>query len=236
MNTRHYLTQSSKFLFYSLLIFALSCTDHDVPVNLPESECKAVDGSNRLYPCEFIIEKMAILAKDGSELGSFTGSMQTGTFSRFLAKTNTNPSSMPGELGAATFDIRLTIKRVANPSFPVNEGYLIGYTHNSAGKNILFTPAFPGDTYGERTKLGSPVTLDMAIGETRDLMIELLFPYQMTDIGSGMVVPIVFFNTTSIFIDNDVTTLEFNRTVYPYSRVGSVVEAYYEKLGIYLSN
>ncbi len=217
---------------FFLLALAFSCTDHDVPVNLPESECTAVDGSPRLYPCEFVIESITFLGKDGADLGMVTGSLQNISLSRFLAKSNTNTGSVAGTNGAAKFDLRMRIKRVASPSFPVAVGYLLGYTHNGAGKMILHTPSFPGDTYGERTKIGSPLTLDMPIGDSREVTFEQTFPYELINTGPSGVKPSAFFAFTSYFVDNDVTTLQFNRLVPPYFYVGSVVEDYYEKLGI----
>jgi hypothetical protein len=236
MKTSHYFSASLKLFVFALLTIAFSCTDHDVPVNLPESACTATDGSPRLYPCEFIIESITFLAKDGTDLGVVTGSMQNISLSRFQAKANTNTGYVPGTNGGATFDVRMRIKRVASPSFPVATGYLLGYTNNASGKFILHTPSGPGDTYGERSRIGPALTLDMAIGESRDVMFEKTIPYQIVDAGPGGIRPNAFFASTSFFLDNDVTTLQFNRTVDPYRYVGSVVEAYYEKLGIQISN
>lgn len=219
----------SVFLIFTL---AFSCTDHDVPVNLPESECTAVDGSPRLYPCEFVIESITFLGKDGVDLGMVTGSLQNIGLSRFLAKSNTNTGSVVGTTGAASFDLRMRIKRVASPSFPVAVGYLLGYTHNGAGKMILHTPSFPGDTYGERSKIGSPLTLDMPIGDSREVTFEQFIPYELVNTGPSGVKPVALFASTSYFLDNDVTTLQFNRLLAPYSYVGSVVEHYYERLRI----
>jgi hypothetical protein len=237
MKTSHsYFSAVFSVSVFSLLTLAFSCTDHDVPVNLPESECTAVDGSPRLYPCEFVIESITFLGKDGVDLGMVTGSSQNVALSRFLAKSNTNTGSVVGTNGAAKFDLRMRIKRVASPSFPVAVGYLIGYTHNTAGKMILHTPSSPGDTYGERTKIGSPVTLDMPIGDSREVTFEQTFAYELVNTGPGGVKPIAFFSSTSYFLDNDVTTLQFNRLVPPYFYVGSVVEDYYEKLGIRITD
>lgn len=236
MNARNHFQLGCKIILAGLFTLALSCTDHQIPDNLPESKCKAVDGSDRLYPCEFIIEKITFLAKDGSDLGFVTGSLQNLGLSRFQAKSNTYLGSAVGGIGAATFDIRITLKRVANPSFPVNEGYLLGYTHNTSGKLILHTPSFLGDTYGERTKFGSTFTLNMAIGESRDVVVDMVFPYRMEDLGPAGIKPVTVFSSTSFFIDNDVTTLKFARTLTPYNSVGSVVEAYIEKLSIGLTN
>lgn len=237
MKTLHgYLSAVFSVSVFLIFTLALSCTDHDVPVNLPESECMAVDGSPRLYPCEFVIESITFLGKDGVDLGMVTGSLQNIPLSRFLAKYNTNMGSVAGTNGAAKFDLRMRIKRVANPSFPVAVGYLLGYTNNGAGKMILHTPSFPGDTYGERTKIGSPLTLDMPIGDSREVTFEQTFPYDLINTGPAGVKPIAFFAFTSYFLDNDVTTLQFNRLLPPYFYVGSVVEDYYEKLGIRITD
>lgn len=236
MNTRNFSTKGCHLLLLSLFVLALSCTDHELPEtpdNLPESKCKAVDGSDRLYPCEFIIEKITFLSKAGIDLASITADAQSISVSRFLAKTNTYDAA--NQKGIATFDIRLTIKRVATPSFPVNAGYLIGSTHNTSGKRILHTPSFPGDTYGERTKFGDPVALDMPIGESRDVVVQLSFPYNMENVG-GVIKPATVIPSTSFFVDNDVTTLKFNRTMTPYNQVGSVVEAYIERLLIAITD
>jgi hypothetical protein len=236
MNMLNYFNKGFYLLTYSFLVLVLSCTDHELPVgNLPESKCKAVDGSDRLYPCEFLIEKITFLDKDGADLASVNGDAQSLSVSRFRAQTNTYDGSAEGQYGAATFEVRIRLKRIASPSFPVNLGYLIGYTHNSAGKRILHTPSFPGDTYGERTKLGDPRTLSMAIGESQDVVVKMVYPYRMENVG-GAIRPVSPSSLTSFFVDNDVTTLSFNRSMPPYGQVGSVVEAYIEKIMVGITN
>ncbi len=232
MKLKAKIIRGSQVMVLLFFIVALSCTDHIIDNNLPESNCKVSDGSERLYPCEFIIEKIAILDKDGGEISAVTGSTQALLLSRFRAKTNSNSGSVAGETGFAVFDIKMTLKRVATPSFPVREGYLIGYTNNSSGGRILHTPSFPGDTYGERTKIGMPITtLDMNIGETREITFERTFPYRLESVG-GSVRPISIHNLISFFVDNDVTTLRFDRTTGPYRFVSGVTETYFEKLTI----
>jgi hypothetical protein len=236
MNAMNKNASGFKYVLYCFLVLALSCTDHEIEGNLPESQCKATDGSDRLYPCEFVIEKITFLAKDGTDLGSVTGSSQTTSLSRFQAKTNSYAGNVVGQTGSAVFDVKMTLKRIASPSFPVRDGYLIGLTHNTAGKQVLHTPSFAGDTYGERSKIGAPIALDMAIGESRDVVFETSVPYSIVDAGSAGIVPNALFTSTSFFVDNDVTTLMFNRDVDPYRYVGSVVEAYYEKLRVNITN
>nr|WP_295923744.1 hypothetical protein [uncultured Dyadobacter sp.] len=229
------LTSISLTLLYSILLIALSCTDHEVPSdNLPESKCKTVDGTDRMYPCEFSIEKITFLGAGGAPVGSVTGSEQVLALPRSMAKGDSYLGNVAGQMGIATFSVRMTLKRIASPSFPVNEGYLIGLTHNTSGKRILHTSA-GGGTYGERDRIGSPIALNMAIGESMNVDFEMVFPYQLTSSGSG-VVPVTVFSSTSFFVDNDVTTLKFPRTTVPYNYVGSVTEAFYERLIITLKN
>jgi hypothetical protein len=222
-------------LAYGVLALAVSCSDHDVPAsNLPESKCKNVDGSDRMYPCEFSIEKITFLGAGGAEAGTVTGSNQALALPRSLAKTDTYMGNEQGKIGVATFGVKITLKRIASPSFPVNEGYLIGFTHNTSGAKILHT-SIDGGTYGERDKFGPPVALNMAIGENMDVEYEMVFPYRLENAGSA-VVPVTVFSSTSFFVDNDVTTLKLPRTTVPYNYVGSVTEAFYERLMVTLKN
>jgi hypothetical protein len=228
-------TSVSLTIVYAVLMLALSCTDHEVPTgNLPESKCKTVDGTDRMYPCEFSIEKITFLGVGGTVVGTVTGSEQVLLLPRSMAKGDSYSGNVAGQMGIATFGVRMTLKRIASPSFPVDEGYLIGLTHNTSGKRILHT-SVGGGTYGERDQIGSPVALNMAISESMDVDFEMVFPYQLTDSGSG-IVPITVFSSTSFFVDNDVTTLKFPRTTVPYNYVGSVTEAFYEKLVITMKN
>ncbi|MCF0049025.1 hypothetical protein MUK70_04105 [Dyadobacter chenwenxiniae] len=222
-------------LAYGVLAIAVSCSDHEVPVgNLPESKCKNVDGSDRMYPCEFSIEKITFQGEGGAVAGTVTGSNQVLALPRSLAKTDSYTGSEEGKIGIAKFGVKITLKRIASPSFPVNEGYLIGFTHNTSGAKILHTST-GGGTYGEREKMGPPVALNMAIGENMDVEYEMTFPYRLEKSGSE-VVPITQFSSTSFFVDNDVTTLKLPRATVPYNYVGSVTEAYYERLMVTLKN
>lgn len=96
-------------------------------------------------------------------------------------------------------------------------------------------PANDGGTYGERDKFGPPVALNMAIGENMDVEYEMVFPYRLEKSGSA-VVPVTVFSSTSVFVDNDVTTLKLPRMTVPYNYVGSVTEAFYERLMVTLKN
>ena len=208
-------------VFYGLLTVGLSCVDHDItPVNLPESACLATDGSPRTYPCEFVIEKLTFLGKAGTVVGEATKADIGVVLSRTNAKSDSNPgASMVGDAGAAKYDVKMRLKRVASPSFPVTLGYLVSASSNPARQNILHTP-------GERFNIGSPVALDVPIGETRDVMFEVNVIYTFQNVG-GVVRPVdTGSNIKVFFIENDNTTLKFNRSVDPYRFVGSVVEDY----------
>ena len=211
-----------KTLLHGTLAFALSCTDHQIETNLPESKCKTVDGQDRTYPCEFIIEKITFLDKQGGDLASFTGSGETKFFSTAKAKSNVNVSA---NNYVVTFQARMTLKRVATPSFPVNKGYIFSYTHNASGKRIIHSP-------GERSNIGDPISLDMPVGESRDLFFDAAVAYELEN---GQPIPKLGTSLFSFFIDNDVTTNKFDKTGQ-YGAVGSVVEAYYEKLMVALTN
>ncbi|WP_373512162.1 hypothetical protein [Persicitalea sp.] len=221
-------TRVSLFCFYSLLAVALSCIkDHDLspPANLPESACLTIGGTPRAYPCEFVIEKVSILAEDGSVLAEVLGANPDPdkfvSPSRGRAKRDSNPGAAAvGEGGDAVFDARMTLKRVARPSFPVTAGYQLSATSNSARAGILHTP-------GERFNIGTPFALDMPVGETRDVTFEISVPYEISNVGGGVIRPTArSTNTKMFFIENDNTTLQFNRRNPPYTFVGSVVEDY----------
>jgi hypothetical protein len=125
----------------------------------------------------------------------------------------------PSGIGAVNYDVRAMVRRVANPSFPVTAGYLLSATTNGSRELILHTP-------GERYFIGSPILLDIPIGSTRDVMFTQQYRFRITTVG-GVVRPVLDGAATNIFfLENDNTTLQFDRTRSPYRFVGSVVEAY----------
>lgn len=212
-------TRIPLLFFYVLLALGLSCVDHDMPpADLPESACLTTSGTPRTYPCEFIIEKLSFLSKDGSVLAEVTQGSPNAVLSRSGAKSDSNPGAVAiGSTGSMVFDVRATVKRVARPSFPTTVGYLLSATTNSARERILHTP-------GERYSIGAPVALDMPVGDSRNLTFELMYLYQLANVG-GVVRPTPFGPSTNmVFIENDNTTLQFNRSMPPYTFVGSVVE------------
>lgn len=216
------LTKISLLLFYGILVAGLSCIkDHDLPpANLPESACTTTNGTPRLYPCEFMIEKMIFLGKDGVVVAEATKASTGVSLSRANAKFDSKSGiNTDGTIGYITYDAKMVLKRIARPSFPVTAGYVISATTNSSKQNIIHTP-------GERDNIGSPIALDMVVGETREVNFEIAVKYKLSDM-TGTVIPIdPGFNFKAFFIENDNTTLQFNRNVDPYRYVGSVVEDY----------
>ena len=222
MKSSRLLTKISLPVFYGILVISLSCIkDHDLSLgNLPESECLATDGSPRAYPCEFVIEKLIFLGKDGAVVAEATKSSVSVGLSRTNAKSDSNPgASAVGDVGTARYDVKMVLKRVASPSFPVTAGYVVSASSNSARQYILHTP-------GERFNIGSPVALNMPIGETREVTFEINVPYTFANVGGTVRPTDPGFNIKIFFIENDNTTLQFNRSAIPYFYVGSVVEDY----------
>ena len=217
MKSNQLVTRWPLLVAYGLLVLVFSCNDHRIPVDLPESACLDVEGSPRIYPCEFIIDKLTFLARDGTTVAEVTPTSPGAALSRAKAKSEIPPNS--SGVGAVTYDVRATIRRVANPSFPVTAGYLLSATTNGSRERIIHTP-------GERYFIGSPVRLDMSIGNTSDVTFQLQYLFRVSTIG-GVSRPVLESPSTNIFfVENDNTTLRFDRTRGAYRYVGSVVEAY----------
>lgn len=101
-------TSLSLTLVYGVLVMALSCTDHEVPSeNLPESKCKTVDGTDRMYPCEFSIAEITFLGSGGTPVGTVNGSKQVLLLPRSMAKEDSYPGNAAGQKGIATFGDRV---------------------------------------------------------------------------------------------------------------------------------
>ncbi|MCF0074102.1 hypothetical protein LZD49_26705 [Dyadobacter sp. CY261] len=205
-------------LIYSLLAVALSCTDHEVPgiPNDPESACLKINGSPRLYPCEFKIEKLTFYAKDNSVLGEVTPGSPAIALSRSKAKMDSNPgASTAGQIGSLIFDVKATVKRLASPSFPVSAGYLLVYSSHVSGPLALTTP-------GESAVTGSPVAISIPVGATTEITFELPSRYELYNTMSG-VKPKAFLGLTAFLIYNDATSAALDE--HP-SLIGDVAESY----------
>ncbi|MCF2505690.1 hypothetical protein L0663_20010 [Dyadobacter sp. CY107] len=207
------------FFIYFILCLALSCTDHEVPEipNSPESACTKLNGvTPREYPCEFKIEKLTFYAKDNSVIGEVTPGSPNIALPRSAAKTDSDPSANAvGDIGLITFDVKATVTRIANPSFPVSAGYQLRYTWHSSGPMALTTP-------GETTVMGSPIPLAIPVGASTELSFELSTMYELQN-GMTGITPIIFRRLTAFFIYNDVTSAELD--MHP-SPAGDVAETY----------
>jgi len=221
MNYSAIILRSLVVCTYFCLIAALSCTDHDIPdtPDDPSSACLTTAGTPRTYPCEFRIDKLTFYAKDMSVLGEVVPGTPVIALKRSKAKTDSNPLAMTaGSSGAVAYDVKATVTRIASPSFPVSAGYLLSSTTISAGPMILHTP-------GERTFIGSPVSIAIPVGTTTEVPFQFTFIYGLSDSGGG-VVPFLINGPNTFFLENDVTTLQFNRSIPPYTYVANVVETY----------
>jgi hypothetical protein len=207
------------YLLFCLLSIVLSCTDHEVPQipNDPESECMQLNGTTpRAHPCEFKIEKLTFYDKDGNVIGEVTPTSSEITLTRSDAKTDSNPSaSAVDDVGSLTYDVKATIKRIANPSFPVIAGYQLRYSNHPSGLFALTTP-------GESFQIGSSVMLPMAIGASTEMSFELSYLYQIANTMAGLK-PVTFRGLTAFLIYNDATAEELD--MHP-SLIGNVAEAY----------
>lgn len=207
------------YALFCLFSLVLSCTDHEVPEtpNDPESECMLLNGTTpRQYACEFKIEKLTFYNKDGGVIGDVTPTSSEITLKRSDAKSDSNPSaSAVDDVGSLTYDVKVTIKRIANPSFPVIAGYQLRYSTHPSGVMALTTP-------GESYQYGSSVMLPMAIGASMELPLELSYLYHISNTMSGLK-PTTFRGLTAFLIYNDATAADLD--MHP-SLIGNVAEAY----------
>lgn len=147
-------------IFASAAIFclaiALSCTDHTNPD--PDPTCTRVDGSPRLYPCEFEIVQIDFMRQSSNDasFATLTPSNHDITLPRSLAFSYQPFSGGSAEL---TYKIRLHIKRVANPSFPTPQGYWISDSRPMGGTADDESLLAPNLYY-------PAPALNMAIGQT----------------------------------------------------------------------
>lgn len=172
-------------------LFLVTCTDHPPVVTPPETvNCKLTNGADRPYPCEFRIEKLIFLAKDGSTLGEVTPT--TPNVSLDITKAKTIGPTVSGN-AFVTFDVKAVVRRVNAPSFPVSKGYIISYT--------FVEGPLQSDP---RSVVTATQPFGMAVGATQEALFELGFLYSMS--GSK---PAFQSGPRMLFIENDVTTTKF---------------------------
>lgn len=92
------------------------------------------------------------------------------------AKMDSSPSaSMLGQVGVLTFDMKATVKKLTNPSFPVSAGYLLVYSIHPSGRLALVIPR-------RKRCERSPVAISISVGLTAEIPFELSFRYQVQDV------------------------------------------------------
>jgi hypothetical protein len=144
----------------TILVVAIvfSCTDHTEPD--PQTGCKLVNGTARLYPCEFEILKVEFCNKLNITdiFGTVTPENPNITLPLSFAWSNFHPS--PGYINA-TFKVKIHIKRISNPAFSTSYQYImpkvirqLPVDPNAFGISG-FPPIFPP----------LPVELNMALNE-----------------------------------------------------------------------
>lgn len=108
----------------ALLVTAsfLACTDHVIPD--PESNCTLLNGSARLYSCEFEITKAEFCK--GLAINDVFGTVTPEHPEITLPFENAwfNFSAVPNAKNV-TYKVKLHIKRIANPSVNASEGYIV---------------------------------------------------------------------------------------------------------------
>ena len=154
-----YLPKLVSLTFIFVMAVALSCTDHTEPD--PQTGCKLVDGTPRLYLCEFEILKVEFCNK--LNINDIFGTVMPGhpdiTLPVSLAWSSFHPS--PGFVDA-TFKVKIHVKRISNPAFDVFYQYIMPKIIRvlPVGPDAFdissFPPVFPP----------LPVRLDMPVGDT----------------------------------------------------------------------
>jgi hypothetical protein len=211
-------------LSFLLMAMAFSCQDHHIPDPDPVANCNRVDGTARAFPCEFEITKLEFLKTT------------TGQVSRTVLPGNLNVQLPIGDAyhfqygsqrayAIVEFRVRLHIKRIAKASFPPVGGYeLIRYQlsppvpiYGSLYNDILtekgnewMTPPSPA---------GNPITLDMAVGETRTVASEVYFILDLTPTSSH------FLGQINFSIGNNSTARTLIAAPYNYDLVRDAYEA-----------
>ncbi|WP_342087672.1 hypothetical protein [Dyadobacter sp. OTU695] len=152
----------------SLLIIALalSCTDHVNPGEPGQSNCLRVNGSPRLYPCEFEITQIDVMkvSSNTDVYATLTPSnhnvhlLTTMAFSYIRTATTT---------ATLEYKLRLHVKRIAPPTFPTPTGYWISESI-AGGEPDDPSVLLPNRYYP------API-LNMAVGETSLVFTRLTY-------------------------------------------------------------
>lgn len=154
-----YRPKLASLIFIFAAALAVSCTDHTEPD--PQTGCKLVDGTARLYQCEFEILKVEFCNR--LNINDIFGTVMPGhpdiTLPVGLAWSSFHPS--PGFIDA-TYKVKIHVRRISNPAFDVSYQYVMPKiirvlpVGSDAFDISSFPPVFPP----------LPVRLDMAVGDT----------------------------------------------------------------------
>lgn len=192
-----------------IMAVALSCTDHVNPEEPGQSNCLRVDGSPRLYPCEFEIVQIDIMR--GSSNTDVYATLTPGNHNVHLLNTLAFSYLKTGTTTATLeYKIRLHVKRIANPAFPTPTGYWI--SESVAGGE-------PDDPSVLRpNRYYAAPALNMAIGET-----SLVFSRLTYGTGDGL----LDIQPTMVSIQNPVTYQKLADPPNNYALVRDRSEAFY---------
>lgn len=192
-----------------IMAVALSCTDHVNPEEPGQSNCSRVDGSPRLYPCEFEIVQIDVMR--GSSNTDVYATLTPGNHNVHLLNTLAFSYVKTGTTTATLeYKIRLHVKRIANPAFPTPTGYWIS-------ESVLGgEPDDPSLLRPNRYYAAPP--LNMAIGET-----SLVFSRLTYGTGDGL----LDIQPTMVSIQNPVTYQKLADPPNNYALVRDRSEAFY---------
>lgn len=119
------MTLQKTLVGFTMLIMAvaLSCTDHVDP-GPGQSNCLRVNGTPRLYPCEFEIVQIDVMR--GSSNTDVYATLTPANHNVHLLTTMAFSYVRTGLISATLqYKLRLHVKRIAAPAFPTPAGYWI---------------------------------------------------------------------------------------------------------------
>jgi hypothetical protein len=191
-----------------VMALALSCTDHSNP-DPGGPNCSRVDGTPRLYPCEFEIVKIDFMQQSSNDatFATITPANHNVALKAALAFSYVKNSTLTATV---VFKIRLHIKRIASPAFPTPGGYWI--SESVAGGEVDDPSVLRPNTYYPAPALG------MAVGETIQVFSRLTFYTSDNVIDQG---------PTMISIQNPVTYANLAAAPNNYALVRDLSEAHY---------
>jgi len=202
---------------------AFSCQDHNLPDPDPVVNCKRIDGTPRAFPCEFEIVKVEFLRNNTSQV------VRTVFPSDPNVELPINAAKFYGWGSGRSYifmqyNIRVHVKRIANPSFLPVGGYEV--------MDYSLTPAYPpypplhDDLIGPGgwpppgSPAANPVAFDMAIGETRTVekMVTMQFNTEFPPVTLS-------YGPNIVSVVNNTTTIKLINAPYNYDRLRDVHEA-----------